>query len=455
MPSPPACGLPDYSRGGAWGLHGYRLLGCPMGLPVHSRGMIWLANAAYVVAALFYLPVLLWQRVRHGRTHLDWSARFGHGEPLPPAAGPRILVHAVSVGEINATRFLIKSLREQKPGCEVVVATTTDTGFARAKALFADAAPVVRYPVDFSWAVRRFLDRVRPDAIALVELEVWPNMMRIAAKRGIPVAVVNGRLSARSARRYGWIAPLVRPVFAKLAVVCAQSEEYAARFRALGAPADRVFVTGNMKWDTAEIADDVPGAAALADALGIDRSRPLIVAGSTAPGEERLVHEAAPAEAQVLCAPRRPEWFDAAARIMTGCARRSTGERGSATGRFLLDTIGELRAAYALADVVVVGRTFVDLGGSDMMEPIALGKATVIGPHVSNFAATVEALQKNNGVISTTERELATVLAELLRDPDRRAALAARGRDVIRQQQGASARNAELVHELISNRQPT
>lgn len=408
-----------------------------------------LTDVVYLLAALLYSPVLLVQKLRYGKGRLDWSARLGRGSALPIARAPRVLVHAVSVGEVNAARHFIAALDEQTPGVEIVVSATTDTGFARAVDLFADTRHVLRYPLDFTSAVDRFLARTRPDVIVLIELEVWPNMVRLAGSRGIPVVVVNGRLSERSARRYQWVRKLVRPTFAALREAAVQSEVYAARFRQFGTPANRVHVTGNMKWDTAEIADDAPGAEALAAALGIDRTRPLIVAGSTAPREDELLHRATPRGVQLLCAPRRPEWFDPAARVLAGCARRSKRSPGSATDRFLLDTIGELRAAYALADIVVVGRTFVDMGGSDMMEPIALGKATVIGPYVANFASTVQSLLDGEGVISTTAGELPGVLADLLGRESKREALAERGRAVIRREQGASARNAALVAEVL------
>jgi 3-deoxy-D-manno-octulosonic-acid transferase len=217
----------------------------------------------------------------------------------------------------------------------------------------------------------------------------------------------------------------------------------------MGVAADRLHVTGTMKWDTAEIADRVEGAEELADAMGIDRSRPLVVAGSTAPGEHELLERCLNDGVQLLCAPRRPEWFDQAAAAMPGCVRRSRGDRGSETGRFLLDTIGELRQAYALADVVVVGRSFGNLHGSDMMEPIALGAAVVTGPAVEDFQDTVDALLAGDGLVQTNREGLAKVLSDLLGDPQRRKALAENGRTVLRQQQGATARNAELIRKAI------
>lgn len=417
--------------------------------------MRWLVDLVYLIFAVATSPVWLPRMVKTGKIRTDWRGRFGGGDPLPPPSPerPRVLVHAVSVGEVNAIRMLVARLETGDDAdasrSEVVVATTTDTGFARAVEVFGGEHAVVRYPFDFSPAVRRFLRRVRPAAVVLTELEVWPNFTAACARRGVPVCIVNGRLTARSARRYGLIRALVRPSFRRIARASVQTETYAARFRALGMRPDAIRVTGTMKWDTACIADEVPGAAELAAAMGIDRGRPLVVAGSTAPDEHALLRDATPDGVQLLCAPRKPEWFDAAAAALPGCARRSRGDRRSATGRFLLDTIGELRAAYALADVVVVGRSFGNLHGSDMMEPVALGKATIVGPAVTDFEAVVDALAAGDGLVCTDAARLRAVLSQLLADPDRRATLGANGRDVIRAQQGATRRNVAMVRGIL------
>lgn len=404
-----------------------------------------LIDLVYLVAAVVAAPWWL-SRIRG----LDWAGRFGRASVPAPTGRPRVLLHAVSVGEVNAIRKLVDLLAAR---AEIVVASTTDTGVRRAEALYGRDHHVVRYPLDFSFAVSRFLGAVRPDVAVLVELEVWPNFVRAAARRRIPVCVVNGRLTRRSLRFYDALAPLLRPVFRGLSLVTAQNEAYAGRFRRMGA--GRVEITGTMKWDTAEIADGVEGAADLAEAMGIDRERPLVVAGSTAPGEHELLVEAVGEGVQLLCAPRKPEWFEQAAGALDGCARRSRGDRGSAAGRFLLDTIGELRQAYALADVVVVGRSFGALHGSDMMEPVALGNATVVGPAVDNFQDTVDALLAGDGLVQTDREHLAGVLAGLLADPDRRRQLAGNARAVIRHQQGATTRNADLVMSLIHRNQPS
>ena len=245
-------------------------------------------DCAYLLLAVVSAP--WWLRKRRGA----WGERFGRTPSLPPAARPRVLVHAVSVGETNLIRALVTRLAEH---AEVVVASTTDTGAARARELFSGQARLVRYPLDASWCVRRFLDAVRPDAVALVELELWPNFAAECRRRGVPVAIINGRLSDRSHRRYALARPLLGRVFGALAFVATQDETYARRFVAAGAPRDRVIVAGSMKWDAADAPEDpasIPGAADLARALGVDRARPLIVAGSTAPDEHALLHAATP-----------------------------------------------------------------------------------------------------------------------------------------------------------------
>jgi 3-deoxy-D-manno-octulosonic-acid transferase len=263
--------------------------------------------------------------------------------------------------------------------------------------------------------------------------------------------VVNGRLTERSFRRYRIIAPLIRSGFADLKCAAVQNLAYGNRFRALGTVGERIHVTGTMKWDTATIADHVEGADELAEAMGIDRKRPLIVAGSTAVGEHELLVGAMPEGSQLLCAPRKPEWFDQAAQVLKGCARRSRGECGSSTGRFLLDTIGELRSAYALADVVVVGRTFGDLHGSDMMEPIALGKATVVGAATADFQDTVDELLAGDALVQVESAALSETLRRLLEDPTRRETLARNGREVIRNHQGATDRHVDVIMSLLTS----
>ena len=410
--------------------------------------MTALVDAAYAAGLVAASPLLAWKLLHGSKRRNDWPARLGRGGALPaPKMAGRVLIHAVSVGEVNAARHLVETLARNH---DVVLSATTDTGFARAQQLFGHRIAVVRYPLDAGFAVERFLDRIRPTLVALMELEAWPNFIAACGRRGIPVGVVNGRLSERSFSRYRLARPVLRSMFGSLAFVCAQTDAYADRFVAMGTPRDRVQVTGTMKWDTAQVADQVEGSEALAAALGIDMSRPLVVAGSTAPHEEAMLHAIVPSGTQLLCAPRRPEWFDIAAASMPGCVRRSRGGGSPASDRFLLDTIGELRKAYALATVVVVGRSFGDLHGSDMMEPVALGKATLIGPRYGDFADTAEKLLAAGGLRVSSRHEIARDLAALLADGAAREDMARAGRAVIAREQGATARHAALLsHNLL------
>lgn len=467
-------------------------------------------DIVYAAAAAVTCPVWGWKMWRSGKWRTDWSARFGFIElPRPyrtDRARPRtLLVHAVSVGEVNAVRGLVEELKRRTAAdpWRIVISTTTDTGIARAAALFGREHTVVRFPFDFTGAMRRFVEAVQPDLVALVELEVWPNFIERCNGRAIPVVVVNGRLSERSFRGYRKVRRFLHYSFRSLAAVGAQTEAYAQRFRGLGARASRVGVLDTMKWDNAaaglsgtaeELAragaggpshpSPIDGAEQLALELGIDRTRPLIVAGSTGPGEERLLCQSCPEGVQLLIAPRKPERFDAAAKAMAGLGplvrrtqtrRREPQPAGDRHGQeatyspepplpeqraeigdqrpsppsslsprfFLLDTLGELRKAYALADVCLVGRSFLGMHGSDVMEPIGLGKPTVIGPHHSDFAGMVEALVQGEGLIVSGEPMKAAT--ELLGDRERARKLAENGVRVILSRRGATARYAELL----------
>ena len=461
-----------------------------------------LTDVAYCVAAIFTSPLWLWWLFGTSQQRTDWRARFGFGAQLPPvrtkpsihtSAGNtpqsshtnvqrgRILVHAVSMGEVNAARLLVERLSKH---CEVVLSATTDTGFARALAVAPAGVSVVRYPLDINMAVERFLNRVQPDLVALIELEAWPNFIRACSSRNIPIAVVNGRISDRGFKRYKLARWFLKPLFKRFLFVSAQTQLYADRFVFMGVPTERVHVGGTMKWDSAPVApalavntatgapsaiDQATHAAqqrALEDAqqlandlareLGIDRARPLVVAGSTADGEEALLHACVPEGVQLLCAPRKPARFDAAAIDLPGCVRRTHRPIGSGEGqrgsdRFLLDTMGELKKAYALATVVVVGRSFGDLHGSDMMEPVALGKATIIGPRYGDFADTAQKLLDAGGLVCVTREALPRVLQELIADAAARERMIDAAMGVIRREQGATTSNEMLLRELLQD----
>ena len=419
----------------------------------------------------------------------DRSGRVGSLERR--GEGPRILVHGVSVGETHALEPFVDALAASPLAPDVVVSASTATGFERAVRIHEGRREVVRFPLDFTWMVGRFLDGVRPELVVLAELEVWPSFLAACARRVIPVCVVNGRLSEGSYRGYRRWGPLARRMFRQLAWVSAQTEVYRDRFVALGVPADRVVVGGSLKWDAALKEPDAGEAEALAEALGIDRDRPLIVAGSTGPGEEEVLLSGLPEGCQLLLAPRRPERWDEVAGMVEGMRRRSGGggmggggggmggdgecmrvggqgmrgggqsirEGGQGDHRrgrprsagppsvFLLDTIGELPAAYLLADAVFVGRSLVPLGGSNPLEPVALGKPAVIGPYHENFAGVVAELVAAGGLV-VSEDPMA-VMTGWLEDPVAALGVVAGGRGALERNRGSAERAVGGVVGLL------
>ena len=409
-------------------------------------------DMAFVSAALVSSPFWAFRLLATGKWRTDWPARFGRCPQGPANGRATILIHAVSVGEVNAIQPLVQELRRQTDW-NIVISSTTNTGVTRARKIFEPAHRVVRYPFDLSPAVASFLDSVRPALVALVELEVWPNFIEQCGRRGIQVSVINGRLSARSFARYRRVRPLVRQMFSGLAAAAVQSERYGQRFAQLGVPDARVRFVDSMKWDMAGDTANVEEAATLGRALGIDTNRPVIVAGSTAPGEEQLLVDTCPDDAQLVLVPRRPERFEQVAQLDSAIVRRSSHPDGTVrapdpqTRLFLIDTMGELLKAYALADVAIVGRSFLGLFGSNVLEPIGLGKPTIVGPHHDDFADTVKALQDGDGIV-VTDRPGA-VAEDLLRDRRRSAALAAAGTEVIRSHQGATQRHVDLLKQLM------
>ena len=406
------------------------------------------------------------------------------------AAGPCVMIHAVSLGEINATRALVARLAAVRGELRFLVTVTTDTGTARARELYGTDPKVTlaRYPMDLSGPIGRLLDRQRPAAVVLMELEVWPNFISHCARRGIPVLLINGRVTGSSYRNYrlgGW---LVRRMFGRLAEVCVQDAEYAERFRALGARPDVLRVTGTMKFDTAQVGDRVAGDVELAAAVGLRfGGGPIWVCGSTGPGEESIVLSAyrqlslAHPTLRLVIVPRHPERFDGVADLIARAGmvvvRRSrtlggtsplavaagddAAPSGSSAGPLpvvLGDTMGELRKFYALADVVLVGRTLVDLGhrqrGSDMIEPAALGKPVVVGPWTHNFADAMSQLRRADGIVEAKPaaagqaQVVAAVVGAvgaILADRPAATAMGTRARQTVRSQQGATARHVEVI----------
>ncbi|MHC4261848.1 MAG: 3-deoxy-D-manno-octulosonic acid transferase [Planctomycetota bacterium] len=385
--------------------------------------------------------------------------RLGMGLPRLSADAPaRVLIHGVSVGETKGAQSLVQRLRESAPGVEIVFSTSTSTGQEVARQLYPDLE-VVRFPVDPAPVVSRFLSRLRPTAIVLVELEIWPNFLRAANRRGIPVAVVNGRITDRSYGRYELFRSLF-PQFNRISMFCAQSDVYAERFRSLGVEEERIVVTGNVKVDGLEVGRAEPGSE-LKRLLGADDERPVIVAGSTHDPEERMLLEAcarAVPEARLILVPRHP---DRAPSIVEQCAahgltlHRLTELRDGLVEPdpsvpALVDTIGELEAVYGLADIAFVGGSLIPHGGQNVLEPAAQGLPVVFGPHVENFYQEVALLEQSDACRRVEDaRELEGVLLELCGDADLRARYGAAAQAVVAAQRGATDLTWAALERLL------
>jgi 3-deoxy-D-manno-octulosonic-acid transferase len=402
--------------------------------------------------------------IRHGRYRTGWAQRFG-AVPVRYGLQPIIWIHGVSLGEINAARTLVDELHSQLPDYRVVISTTTDTGMAAAKKLFAPDHLVFHWPMDFTLAVRRALGRLRPDLVVLMEGEVWPNFLRACNRRGIPAVVVNARMSAdKGYPRYRKLGPLARNLFFKrLSAVGVQDETYARRFIGLGTPADRVHLTGMLKYDSAQIADRIDGQEALAAALGISENDRLVVAGGTGPGEEKTLLDLWPGlkkrcpAARLAIVPRKPERFEEVARLIEGAdfllirrSQRGDGASGELPKDAVIlgDTMGELRKFYGLASAVFVGRSLVPMGGSDMIEAAALGRAVAFGPHTFNFPQADD-LARHGCARVQDAGELADRLANWLADPYTAAQAGHDAQQYVRSQQGATRRNVEMICHVL------
>ncbi|QDU67908.1 3-deoxy-D-manno-octulosonic acid transferase [Engelhardtia mirabilis] len=404
-------------------------------------------DLAWLVGLVLGSPWLAWRSLRSSAFRRMVLERAGLRVPRLSSDGPtRMLVHGVSVGEIKAAQALVARARETHPELEVVLCTTTDTSQEVARGLFPDLR-VVRFPADPTPIVRRFFDRVRPDLVVLMELEIWPNFLRAANRRGIPVAVVNGRITERSYPRYRLFRS-VFPQFNRISLFCVQSEIYASRFRRLQVDPARVHVTGNIKIDGLRVGRVEPGAG-LAALLGSSDGRAVLVAGSTHAPEERMVAEAwrdSVPKARLILVPRHPERAPEVVRELTAIGlppQRLTalraGEEPDPSRPVIVDTIGELEAVFGLADVAFVGGSLMPHGGQNVLEPAAQGLPVLFGPHMQNFVSEVALLKEHGGCLQVADAaELGRVVAQLLTDPEAAGALGRAGAEVVRAQRGAT-----------------
>jgi 3-deoxy-D-manno-octulosonic-acid transferase len=422
-----------------------------------------------VLTVAFFIvvsPYFLYQAIRYRKYITNFAQRLGY---LPVSfnldGDESIWVHAVSVGEVLTARALLPDLRERYPRLRIFLSTTTITGqqIARSNLHFVDE--VFYFPFDLGFIVKRTLRLVKPRLFIMVETEIWPNLLRACHRTGVKTILVNGRISTRSFPRYRFARPFFRRVLAHVDRFCMQSEEAARRIIDIGAPRDRVTVTGSLKFDSL----DVPGAVA-ADRgpnrvlryFRIAPDRPVVIAASTLKGEEEPVLEAfqriraTMTNALLIMAPRKPERFDEAERIGRRAGwkvARRTELRVDSEPRcdiVILDTIGELAQLFQIATVVFVGGSLVDAGGHNILEPAVFGKPIVFGPYMQNFAEIAQTFLDNAAAVQLRSgRELEPVLVDLLSDPVRRASLGAAARALVEANRGARAKTLSSIAQVM------
>ena len=430
--------------------------------------MNFLYSFATLLALIVLSPYFVYQALRHHKYVGSLGQRLGY---LPISfnldAEESIWVHAVSVGEVLAARPVLAGLRERYPDLRLFLSTTTMSGQQIARKA-ADADAVFYFPFDFTFIVRRTLNLVKPRLFLMVETEIWPNLLRECRRRGVRTALVNGRLSPRSYRRYRAIRPFIRRVLADIDRFCVQSEEMARRFVTLGADPAHVVVTGSLKFDSLD-PSTAPGRGRerVLRFFRISPGRPVVVAGSTARGEEdavirafnRLRMTTAGGNALLILAARHPERFGEVEKLCQreglSTARRSDLpiDKEPKVDAVILDTIGELAQLYQIATAVFVGGSLVPTGGHNILEPAVHGRPIIFGPHMDNFAEIARVFLAQGAAIQVrTARELEDVVVSLIGDPVRRAKLGAAARALVDANRGAKDKTLNVLTDVFPPR---
>jgi 3-deoxy-D-manno-octulosonic-acid transferase len=430
--------------------------------------MRWiLYNTAFLFAYLLMTPYFLLRMSRRGGYRRHFMHRFGVYDERTRrelAEGGRIWVHAVSVGEIHIAMRVIAEYRAADPSARFVVSTTTSTAHAIADRDLPDNDALIYFPVDLPVITRRVLRIIQPRAIIVTEVEFWPNLTRQAHRKGIPVMVINGRLSERSFRGYRRLRPLFAEVVNMMSRVCVQSAMDARRFRELGCEEDRLHVLGSMKYDIANAREeDAHAAREILERAGVGPNATLLVGGSTWEGEERVLIDIYKAlreldsELFLVLVPRHFERGDDVAAVIESnglrCLRRSQSATLSPNGKpsvLLVDTTGELKGFYACASVVFVGKSLTQHGGQNVIEPAAYSRPVVVGPNMENFAQIMEDFHAEGAIVQVqSAEELKSELASLVSDAVRRQELGERARKVIASKSGAVAATLREIHNVL------
>lgn len=429
-----------------------------------------LYDIGFLIFSVIYLPALVFK----GKLHREFSERFGRYDKAKERAllsgRDRIWIQAVSMGEVTVCKSLIPLLKENFPEHDLVISTITKTGNDLAKKLFSKDAAIIYFPLDFSFTVRRAIKYIKPRMYIMIETEIWPNLLSELSLNSVPSVMINGRISDRSIEKYRLVKPFLKNTFSKIRAFCMQDTIDAERVISLGAPPDRVKVTGNMKFD-AEVPVNVGAPDVVRRFLSLNEDDPLLVAGSTHEGEEEAIVKAFKEltfefpKLKLLIAPRHIDRVEEIEKIVkkTGFepARVSklNGSRvlpcrqvgtNSEQRILILDTIGHLNEAYSAATLVFVGGSLVKHGGQNPLEPAVLGRAMLFGPHMFNFRHITKVLLKEDAALQITgKEELVKNLKMLINDPIRRFKLGDNARRAIAQNRGATKKNLEKISEIL------
>jgi len=431
-----------------------------------------LYTVIYALSFVLLSPVFLYKMWRRGKYRENFFQRFGRYSPeqhavLAEKREQRCWVQAVSVGEVNIALVFIAALRSRFPKLRIILTTTTSTGYALASERLAPDVELLYFPQDFPFTARRAYDLIQPDFVVLMESELWPNFIWTGARRRVPLFLVNARMSPRSARRYRRFAFFTRRVFSELTLICAQSQHDADHFAALGIPAGRVHLTGNIKYDASMPHADVQTVdpVQLLKQIGISPSQPILVAGSTHPGEEEIILDTfrelrrAVPNLFIVVVPRHVE----RTREVVEIARRkeikfvlrsdinsSLSSSAKPYDCLLVNTTGELKWLYKIATVIFVGKSLAGHGGQNIVEAAVSGHPVVFGPHMENFKAIAEQFVAEKACVQVRDVEdLRFALQDLLQNPARRQTIAAAARRVIESNVGATRRCVDLIAERL------
>lgn len=422
-----------------------------------------LLNLLYGMALLLLLPVLAYRICFQGKYLATIQERLGMRFRFPKLTGC-IWIHGVSVGEIKAAKTLISLLRKSCPEKKIVVSSTSSAGKKTAEELYGEECLIVSFPLDFSWAVRRYLNQFQPCLVILLEWEIWPNFLHQCHRKEIPVILLNGRLSERSFKRCSrYFQRFFVPFTRAIRVFAMQSELYAHRVASLGIGTDRIAVTGNMKFDSVpaqQSQDD-----SMAKEMGIVPDLQILIAGSTHDPEEKILLECyrqlSPAleRLRLILVPRQPQRASQVARYVEECGLRPVmrshipaGFSLDAHSILIVDTMGELARLYNFASIAVIGKSFVPEGGQNFIEPAALGKAVVCGPSMENFPDIRTFLDQKGIVQLKKVEDLLPTLRHLLENHREREELGRKAQSLVLASQGSSQRNCELCLQTQDTR---